>query len=105
MKLAPSRFADFEFHVGSFLDRANRAARPTEPEWRKMAGLDVLCVYGQAESRSPCPTGAPPQWTPVALPGGHHFDGNYRSIADRILLALAPQRMKTFPGPVAPTAR
>lgn len=85
--LAPSRSADFEIHIGSFLDRTGRDARPTAPEWLKMTGLDVLCVYGVKGADSPC-SAPPPGWTPVPLPGGHHFDGDYRRIAQRILAAL-----------------
>lgn len=88
--LSPSRSADFEIHIESFLDRTSRAARPTGPEWQKMTGLEVLCMYGTEETHSPCANAAPPQWTAVPLPGGHHFDGRYRSIAERILAALRP---------------
>jgi type IV secretory pathway VirJ component len=58
---------------------------PVLPEVRKLRGLRVLCVYGENEKDSACPSLSAPDVTVVREKGGHHFAGNYRGIADTIL--------------------
>jgi type IV secretory pathway VirJ component len=58
---------------------------PVLPEVRKLRGLRVLCVYGENEKGSACPSLSAPDVTVVREKGGHHFAGNYRGIADTIL--------------------
>jgi type IV secretory pathway VirJ component len=54
-----------------------------------MAGVPVLCIYGEGESDSICP-GLPrsPEHTQIVLAEigkGHHFSGEYAALADRSL--------------------
>ena len=48
----------------------------------------VLCLYGADEKDSACPSARQPGVEVVELDGGHHFDGNYDAMAERILAAL-----------------
>jgi type IV secretory pathway VirJ component len=56
----------------------------------------VLCIYGEGESDSICP-GLPksPEHTKITLAAvgkGHHFSGEYSTLAERILaFAHTPQ--------------
>jgi len=45
----------------------------------------VLCLYGLEEKSSLGPDLAPSEATVIALPGSHHFGGDYAGVAARIL--------------------
>lgn len=47
----------------------------------------VLCIYGRQDDDSSCPDLASTGVTVVGTDGGHHFDGDYHSLADKILHA------------------
>lgn len=58
---------------------------PVKPEVEKLRGQNVLCVYGTKEKDSLCQALDPRAFTIAQEPGGHHFAGKYRDIADIIL--------------------
>lgn len=84
--LGPSRKADFEFHltdwVGDFSD-----GEPTVPEIRKLKQRS-LCIYGDNEKDSACPQVQTKLAKLIPLRGGHHFSGDYQTIAKSILQEL-----------------
>lgn len=88
--LAPSKMASFEFHVSDWLKSSTRDTdRPVAPEVEKIRGPKLLCFYGAAEQDgSLCPELTPPVQV-VRIEGGHHFAGDYRGIAEKILGATA----------------
>jgi type IV secretory pathway VirJ component len=92
--LGPSRYVDFEFHVSDWLGGSHQDdARPVAPELAKLRGLPLLCVYGTDEQESLCPQLPAGLATLDPIEGGHHFGGEYTSIARRILeFASAPER-------------
>jgi len=84
--LGPGLDTTFEFHLPDWFEDATRPdAQQTRPEVEKLRGTKVLCVYGDKEKDSLCPT------LPAGLvmleerQGAHHFGGDYESIAERIL--------------------
>ena len=79
-----SEHALFEFHVTSWVSDDN-SGPATLPEVDKITGIPVLCIYGEEESDSLCPQLDPHKFTVVKLKGGHHFNGNYDSLARTIL--------------------
>ncbi len=84
-----SAHAIFEFHVTNWLtDDASGPA--TQPEISRIAGLPVLCIYGKDEDDSVCPRLDPTKVHVVEMPGGHHFDGNYAGLAQKILTYAQP---------------
>jgi type IV secretory pathway VirJ component len=85
--LGPGRTATFEFHVREWLGGGG-GGPPTAPEIARLAGLRVLCLYGEDETDSACPMIRPGLARVERLPGGHHFGGSYANIAGRILAAL-----------------
>jgi len=84
--LGPSPRVDFEFHVTEWLGGGDpKTALDVGPEVAKLGGFKVLCFHGQEETDSLCPRLATPPVIDVALPGGHHFGGDYTAIARRLL--------------------
>jgi type IV secretory pathway VirJ component len=88
--LGSNSYANWEIHWGDWLhDQPHASARPTAPELAKLTNIKLLCVYGAEEAKdSICPSVAQNGFESLMLPGGHHFDGNYNSLADQILRRL-----------------
>jgi type IV secretory pathway VirJ component len=82
--LSLSQTAVFEFHLQNWLGGSDEEV-PVAPEVAKMSGVRALCVYGEDDDESMCiqPEAKPLQV--VKLKGGHHFDGDYPSLAQLIL--------------------
>jgi type IV secretory pathway VirJ component len=87
--LGMSEHALFEFHVSSWISDDNSGPE-TLPEVNRVSGMPVLCIYGEDEHDSLCPKLDPKKFNLVKVKGGHHFDGNYAGLADRILSAAKP---------------
>jgi type IV secretory pathway VirJ component len=60
-----------------------------KPEMDKLRGQNVLCIFGAKEKNSLCHALDRRAFKVVAEPGGHHFAGKYRDIADVILIESA----------------
>ncbi len=60
-----------------------------KPEVEKLRGQNVLCVHGAKEKDSLCLALDKSAFKVIAEPGGHHFAGKYRDIADIILIESA----------------
>ena len=77
--------ASFEIKIAGWVG-ADDGGPATQPEVAAMGGVPVLCIYGEGETDSICP-GLPkePQHTLAEIGKGHHFSGEYSSLADRIL--------------------
>jgi type IV secretory pathway VirJ component len=76
--------ASFEVHVAEWVG-GDEGGPPTRPELAALKGVPVLCIYGEGETDSICPT--MPNGTVVReqVGQGHHFSGEYALLADRIL--------------------
>lgn len=84
--LGPSREVDFEFHLSDWLGGfSHGGSRPVKPEVEKLRGLPLLCFYGADENDSLCRDLDAKLARCVPLSGGHHFGGDYQSIATAIL--------------------
>jgi type IV secretory pathway VirJ component len=81
--------AGFKFHLTDlFTSGPGKGEPPVLPEIERLgAATPVICFYGEDETDTVCPHLAPPHEV-VKLGGGHHFDGNYSAIGDRIHQAL-----------------
>jgi len=78
-----SQSASFEFKIGNWL-HADRDALPVRPEIDQLSASSTLCIYGEDDEKSICPT-IDAHARVVHLEGGHHFDGDFRKVADAIL--------------------
>jgi type IV secretory pathway VirJ component len=87
--IALSDEAFFEFHVSHWLG-APTGGLPTAPEVTSGRMGPVACVCGRDETDSPCRRLHGAGLRAIVLPGGHHFDGDYASVAQAILTALPP---------------
>ena len=83
--LGPALQADFEFHLSTWLGSSSKTALPTMPEIVQLGNARLLCVYGQQETDSLCPDLQGNNFKKVALPGAHHFGGNYPHIVETLL--------------------
>jgi type IV secretory pathway VirJ component len=87
--LGPSPAASFEFHLSDwFSSSASSDAVATLPEIQRLAPIPRLCIYGDAEQLSVCPALAGSGVALRKVPGDHHFDNDYKGLADLILNAL-----------------
>jgi type IV secretory pathway VirJ component len=80
--------AFFEFHVSHWLG-APAGGLSTRPEIADARLRPLVCIYGEQESDSPCRSLNGPDVRRVALPGGHHFEGDYAGVARAILTAAS----------------
>ena len=77
--------ASFEVSVADWVGSGD-GGPPTRPELAAVSGVPVLCIYGEGESDSICPgLAARPQLAREQIGKGHHFSGEYATLADRIL--------------------
>jgi type IV secretory pathway VirJ component len=81
--------ASFTVHVSDWLGAGKHDdALPIKPEASKLTAANRLCFYGEDETAdSVCPTLDPSHFAIVKTKGGHHFDGDYTALADRIMEA------------------
>ena len=84
-----SEHAVFEFHVSNWISNDN-SGPATMPEVNRIAGIPILCIYGEGDNDSLCPKLDATRVRIVKLPGGHHFNGDYAGLARQILAAAAP---------------
>lgn len=86
--MAPERATDFEFHLGGWLQHIPKDALPIAPEVAALPeGVRMTCIYGSDEAeRSLCTQldANKPTLTLKALPGAHHFDGDYEALANLV---------------------
>jgi len=80
--------ASFEIRIAGWVG-ADDSGPPTQPEVAAMVDVPVLCIYGEGESDSICPgLTTRPEHTKITLAEvgkGHHFSGEYATLAERIL--------------------
>jgi type IV secretory pathway VirJ component len=82
--LGLSPTADFEFHVGGWLG-LSQGSRPVGPDVATLDLARVQCFYGREEDDSFCRDPLLAGAERIETKGGHHFDGDYASLARRIL--------------------
>jgi len=88
--LGPSRTADFEFHVSSWLGGSGDPRYETVPEAARLK-VPVTCVRGADEPDSPCAALRGATAREVVVGHGHHFAGEYARIAAEAVRDLPPR--------------
>lgn len=89
--LALSHQADFQISVMGWLGVAGAGKHGDPVEDLKGLKTDLVqCVYGAKEEDTACPAVKTlPGAEVIERPGGHHFDGNYKIIADAIVSRIS----------------
>ncbi|WP_439814444.1 virulence factor family protein [Zavarzinia sp. CC-PAN008] len=79
--------ADFEITAEGFWGSSSSDSIATGPEVARLSGYRLACVFGseETEADSACRSATMDAATRIEMPGGHHFDGQYQQIADRLL--------------------
>lgn len=87
--LGPSKTAQFEFHLRDWLGLAtSERGVPVLPELETITGVAVLCVAGADEADSLCRLVDRGKIAVRFLPGGHHFEGDYRRVVEVMIAAM-----------------
>jgi type IV secretory pathway VirJ component len=77
--------APFEIAVTGWLGGLSSDAPAVLPELAKLDLTRVQCFYGEEEEQTLCPNAGLAAAEIVRTTGGHHFDGDYAALAQRIL--------------------
>ncbi len=84
--LGIEKLAPFEFHVTNWLGAGGGAdARPVLPEIARLDPRIVQCFYGADEDDTACTAPEFERAERIETQGGHHFDGDYAALADKIM--------------------
>jgi type IV secretory pathway VirJ component len=88
--LGPSTHAHFEFKFTDWLGGADEGPDVLS-EVAQLTGTPLLCLHGSDDARdSLCARLGAGMGSSIALPGGHHFDGDYAGLARLILESRTP---------------
>ncbi|WP_062207850.1 AcvB/VirJ family lysyl-phosphatidylglycerol hydrolase [Aureimonas sp. AU12] len=100
--LAPSKETGFQISVGGWLGLST-GDKPVVPAISAIPAAKVLCVYGTEDDEdNACTDPALAALTKLPIEGGHHFDGNYEALAERLLAALRTGPAAALAAPKAP---
>ena len=84
--LGLEKLALFEFHVTDWLGVGGGAdARPVLPEIEKLDPALIQCFYGADEEDTACTAPEFDRAERIETGGGHHFDGDYAALAEKIM--------------------
>jgi type IV secretory pathway VirJ component len=83
--------ADFEFHFANWAG-ASALALAILPETARLGSPKAICIYGKEDPESSCTQLDQRRVQSIALPGGHHFNGDYGKVAATILQAATAAR-------------
>lgn len=88
--LGLAKRAGFEFHFEDIFVAVKRSTdQMTLPELAQLKGVKMLCVFGSGEKDSACRDAPPGLITrKVELPGGHHWDNDYKLVGDLVVEEL-----------------
>ncbi len=83
--LGPEAHAPFEIQVTGWLGQVDAEAPALLPELLRTDLSRVQCIYGEEDETALCPAPELACAEIVRTRGGHHFDGDYPALAERIL--------------------
>lgn len=83
--------AQFEVSFAGWTHAGPAPSVPVAPELSRVETVPVLCVYGEGEQDSLCPSLAQSNVTRIQRGSGHHFGGDYRTLGQIVAeFALRP---------------
>jgi type IV secretory pathway VirJ component len=94
--LAPA--TAFEFRLTEWLGITTAQTYAIAPELSRLGSTPVLCVFGEDETDSLCPTLSPPIHV-QKVPGNHSFDHDYTALVAYIMELVPTLRPDQRPPP------
>jgi type IV secretory pathway VirJ component len=87
--ISPSKEAPFQVTIAERVGLASPGAHPVAPELERASasGGKILCLYGERDSDSICPTTHLLNMRSIKLKGGHGLAGDHQAVAAAILEA------------------
>ena len=86
--ISPDPDAVFEIRIGDWLGGARHDGRVAVLPAVAASRIPITCIHGLDEADSFCKPGLAASLGVLALPGGHHFNGDYGLLGDTIVEAL-----------------
>ena len=83
--IGPGPRAELEFHFEDWIENDSTRGFLLRPQIQKLRQPPLLCLYGRDDSGILCPQLTPKEAIVVAMPGDHHFNGDYAGLAQTIL--------------------
>lgn len=83
--LSPSATTDFEIHFTDMLGSSKKRSMAVAEEINKMNVVKIAALFGSDEKEFPVNLIKLRNFTFHYLPGGHHFEGNTREVANAII--------------------
>jgi type IV secretory pathway VirJ component len=74
----------FEFHLTDWIGKGGVKTYRILPEVERISGVKMLFMGGEKETDTLLPSLNRKKYDVILLPGGHHFDNNYKKIGDII---------------------
>jgi type IV secretory pathway VirJ component len=99
--------ASFEIRVTGWLGASPSGEDAPEvlPELLRIDPARVQCFYGEEEDDSICPDPALAKCEIIKTSGGHHFDGDYAALAEKILVGARRRAANSLRHDARDTAR
>lgn len=88
--LGLSATASFEIHVADWIPGIESGGLPVQPEFQRLRGLPMLCLFGDGERDTLCPRLTSEGVTAEQIGRGHHLGGEYGEITRRIVERAFP---------------
>ncbi|AOD15370.1 AcvB/VirJ family lysyl-phosphatidylglycerol hydrolase [Xanthomonas fragariae] len=85
--VSAGKLADYEFHVSNWLGSDDEGL-PIAPEVQRLPAGTTVCIYGQDDEEALCPSLPADSAKRVALPGDHHYNDDYPTVARAIIEQL-----------------
>jgi type IV secretory pathway VirJ component len=84
--IAPSKETEFEFHATDWVHTpSDRSTYPVQPEIEKLyGGAKLICTTSDGDSDCICGKLDATKVKVISRPGGHHYGGDFKGIADAI---------------------
>ena len=84
--LSPAVEADFEIHIMDMLSLPGASKKyDVVSEIDKIKNLRTICIYGSEEEQEIKGKTANPNLNFLTIPGGHHYDNNFKALAEMII--------------------
>lgn len=82
--LSPNKTTDFEIHVLDMLNLGRDEPYDVVGEVEKRRGARTLCLFGSEEAQADVVRFRSAGASVAVLPGGHHYDNDFRLLAETI---------------------